>query len=180
MDNSAEDFWVQYFDGTTWHTVATYARGTDFDNRLHYAAKINIFETDYTFPSGMKLLFMCDASGNIDYIYLDKIRVSASTQTDPDTWLVVVPSDYKGEVGMDEIAETGIRIYPNPATNVLNIDCEDAGAEIMIYDLQGKVVKEISCNISHQTIDISYLDNGMYILRIVSEEGSRFEKQIKR
>ena len=27
MDNTREDFWVQYYDGSVWQTVAAFARG---------------------------------------------------------------------------------------------------------------------------------------------------------
>ncbi len=74
---SGEDFWVQYHDGTTWHTVASYVSGTDFNNDTFYNKTVYIDESSYTFPSGMKIRFMCDASGNRDDVYIDEIRVSA-------------------------------------------------------------------------------------------------------
>ena len=42
MDNTSEDFWVQYFDGSTWRTVATYAQpAIDFDNNAFYIATVH-------------------------------------------------------------------------------------------------------------------------------------------
>ncbi|GAB6142715.1 hypothetical protein JCM12294_01520 [Desulfocicer niacini] len=78
MDNSNEDFLVQYFDGNSWHTVASYAQGVDFQNGQFYNESLIISESDYTFPTNMKLRFMCDASGNADDVYIDEIRVSAA------------------------------------------------------------------------------------------------------
>ena len=74
---TGEDFWVQYYDGSTWHTVAQFARGADFDNDVFTSKTVTIDEANYTFPTGMKIRFMCDASGNKDDIYIDEIRVSA-------------------------------------------------------------------------------------------------------
>ncbi len=79
MDNSTEDFRVQYFDGSSWHTVASYAQGVDFENGQFYYKSIMISESDYVFPTNMKLRFMCDASGNADDVYIDEIRVSANS-----------------------------------------------------------------------------------------------------
>ena len=31
MENG-EDFWIQYYDGSSWNTIATYTSGTDFSN----------------------------------------------------------------------------------------------------------------------------------------------------
>lgn len=44
MDNSAEDFQVQYYDGLTWHTVASYAVQADFENNVFYNKKVSIDE----------------------------------------------------------------------------------------------------------------------------------------
>ncbi len=77
---SGEDFWVQYYDGSTWHTVASYVSGTDFDNDSFYQIDdVIIEESNHTFPSDMKIRFLCDASANNDKIYIDEIRVSAYT-----------------------------------------------------------------------------------------------------
>ena len=77
MDNSKEDFQVQYFDGTAWHTVANYAVGVDFENNEFYHKQIYIDESNYAFPPDMKVRFMCDASSNWDDVYIDEVIISA-------------------------------------------------------------------------------------------------------
>jgi PKD repeat protein len=74
MDNSNEDFWVQYYDGSTWRTVATYAQGIDFQNNVFYHEVVTISSSQYDFPANAKLRFMCDASGNSDDVYIDEIE----------------------------------------------------------------------------------------------------------
>jgi chitodextrinase len=74
---SGEDFWVQYYDGSTWRTVASYARGTDFNNNTFYDETVYIDESSYTFPTNMRIRFRCDASANADDVYIDEVRVSA-------------------------------------------------------------------------------------------------------
>ena len=71
-----EDFWLQYYDGSAWHTVATYVCGTDFNNGEFYNKTLNIDEVNYAFPADIKIRFMCDASDNRDDVYIDEIRVS--------------------------------------------------------------------------------------------------------
>jgi len=180
MDNTSEDFWVQYYDGSVWNTIATYIRKTDFDNNVHYAAKANIFEADYSFPTDMKIRFMCDASGNADDVYIDQIRISASTQTDPDTYLVVVSSDNPGFVGVEETELAEFSIYPNPASNFVNISSEAGTADVLIYNIYGKLVKQVAMHENQLQIDISDLDSGMYIINIISQEEINTEKLIKR
>ncbi len=74
MDNASEDFWVQYYDGSTWHTVASYAKGVDFDNGVFYNKVVSISKSDYSFPANAKIRFMCDASGNRDDVYIDEVE----------------------------------------------------------------------------------------------------------
>lgn len=74
---SGDDFWIQYYNGSTWTTVAQYISGTDFNNGSFYNDSIFIDESSYTFPADMKIRFMCDANHNNDDVYIDEVRVSA-------------------------------------------------------------------------------------------------------
>ena len=75
---SGEDFWVRYFDGTIWRTVADYDYPTDFVNGQFYHEIVWINETDYTFPTNSRIRFQCDADSDYDDIYIDEVYVNAS------------------------------------------------------------------------------------------------------
>ncbi len=74
MDKPGEDFWVQYYDGSTWQTVAVFDKGTDFENGNFYNVVVQIPAGTYNYPTNAKLRFMCDASGNADDVYIDEIE----------------------------------------------------------------------------------------------------------
>ena len=70
-----------------------------------------------------------------------------------------------------EIVETtDIIIYPNPAKNILVLECTEnhkSSGTIYIYNYLGSIVKSMPMNnISSQTIDISVLKAGLYFLRV--------------
>ncbi|MHC4575571.1 MAG: Calx-beta domain-containing protein, partial [Planctomycetota bacterium] len=66
--------------------MATYARGTDFVNgQFYHITDVIIDEGPYNFPTDMQIRFMCDASGNNDYIYIDEVVVSGWEEAAPDT-----------------------------------------------------------------------------------------------
>jgi len=48
----------------------------------------------------------------------------------------------------------------------------DIPGDTKIYDINGKLMKQVSINSSNATIDISGLQSGMYILRVKDEEGT--------
>lgn len=73
-----EDFWVRFYDGNQWRTVADYDRGDEFVNGQFYHEIVWINETDYTFPTNMKIRFQCDASTDYDDVYIDQVYVNAT------------------------------------------------------------------------------------------------------
>ncbi len=73
-------------------------------------------------------------------------------------------------VNLKEISETDISIYPNPATSQLTINSNQLSiTNITIIDITGKTVKSINKNTN--TVDVSNLQNGLYILQVQTQEG---------
>ena len=75
----------------------------------------------------------------------------------------------------------GIQVYPNPASEVLNIKLNNAQkATFKIFDLAGKLVKESSSSDQLAEINISSLPKGVYILNINTGKESVNKKIIKK
>lgn len=176
-----EDFWLQYFDGTSWYTVASYSVPASFSNNVFYAANFSILESSYTFPTAMKIRFMCDASDNYDDIYVDNVRISASTIANPNNY--IIPLVRPLNASEEGITESGsiVSVYPNPAYKDLNISIENNKlAELFIYDIQGKVVHhEIMTDIEN-LIDIEELKCGVYMVFIITQDETYKTKFIKK
>ena len=75
--SGVHDFFVEYWDGSTWRKPATLVYNTDFSNDQFYHKIVWINETDYTFPSDMKIKFRCDSGNNNNDVYIDEIYVYA-------------------------------------------------------------------------------------------------------
>jgi len=177
MDNSFEDFWVQYYDGSTWNTAASFARTTDFDNGSFYSVKVTILEADYTFPTDMKIRFMCDASGNKDDIYIDNIKISASTNRFINQYPVQI--NKVGELTPELFQE--LSIYPNPVYgSEITVHSLFEISNFKVYDVSGRLVKEeIIDNKLQHNLNISDLKSGIYILKAQSEEESQTIRFVK-
>lgn len=67
-------------------------------------------------------------------------------------------------VGVDEVNEFGIQVYPNPVTNVLNIEHKSDAQinQLSIFDMQSRRVKTFSDDT--EVLDVSNLSEGIYIL----------------
>ncbi len=63
-----------------------------------------------------------------------------------------------------------LSIYPNPTSKNLLISSRFKIKQIRIYDLQGKLV--LSFKNTVQIIDVSSLNNGLYVLKIIDENNN--------
>ena len=76
-------------------------------------------------------------------------------------------------VGIDENQEASnkITLYPNPANNIVRIEGVDdvMADEVIVYDMTGRVINRFEyCN----ELNVSDLQNGIYFLRVVMNDGS--------
>ena len=86
---------------------------------------------------------------------------------------------HNGPVGtVSNILDSKFNIYPNPASNLLNIDNKN-GLDFTVYlnDLTGKTVYSNQSN-SDLKINVSNLPAGMYLLKITSEKNTLVKKVI--
>ncbi|MBL4578448.1 MAG: T9SS type A sorting domain-containing protein [Flavobacteriales bacterium] len=66
----------------------------------------------------------------------------------------------------------GVKIYPNPADDVLIIFTRlDGQMEFQVFDLSGRMVRSYAYYASESTLDVSTLPEGHYIYRLIDETG---------
>jgi hypothetical protein len=56
-----------------------------------------------------------------------------------------------------------LELYPNPVENMLTISSDELG-EISIFDIRGKLIKQINKESQIELINVSDLENGLYFL----------------
>lgn len=69
--------------------------------------------------------------------------------------------------GVDEVETPQITVYPNPASNMINI----AGADVRKAELYNAAGLMVTCGNS-QTLNVKHLPTGIYYLRITDASGS--------
>lgn len=95
--------------------------------------------------------------------------------------LVVRASNTDTLLNTTEIASEGtLTVFPNPSSDVFNVNSPSAFTSYTITDINGRVVKTASMEAATQAqINVVDLAPGAYILNIVSENGSASHKIIK-
>ncbi len=61
-------------------------------------------------------------------------------------------------------AENNFKLYPNPADNYVHLDIKASSYYVQITDMTGRVV--VAKNMNTNTLDISTLQKGVYLLRV--------------
>ena len=73
-----------------------------------------------------------------------------------------------------------VKVYPNPATNELNISSENGNiTQVYIADISGRLVKSSSTSaVSNLKLSVADLAPGRYMVRVVTEQG-QFNRKIE-
>ncbi len=177
-----EDFWVQYYDGSTWRTVATFVRTTDFENNIFYNEVVTISSSQYNFPSNARLRFMCDASNNTDDVYIDEIEfrgIAGGTSGGSSPAIA-------DEKPATPTTFTLYQNYPNPFNPVTRISfylVEPAHVRLDVFNVAGAKVATLineSRGSGLHTVDFqaSSLSSGIYLYRIIAGNKTEYKKMV--
>jgi len=172
MENN-EDFWLQISTdgGDSYTTLRGWARGSEFENDVRYFESVTI---DGPFTNATRLRFRCDASSNGDRVYLDDILVTGCDNGGGNSRIITTES-----ISTEEEDNTFItidNIYPNPASNVVNVKfvaSDEKEARIQLYDLTGKLMHSTVMNLNSgkqtESFDVSQFGNGIYFLHLTTD-----------
>ncbi len=169
---TGEDFWLQYYNGTTWQTVATFRAGTEFTNNVFTQKTVSIPKSTYTYPTGARIRFMCDASDNNDDVYIDEIE-----------W-----RGYNAAAKVATLPE-GFALnqnYPNPfnPTTTISFTLPAAGeVRLEVFNVLGQQVAVLAdgqygAGTHHVTWDASGVSTGVYLYRLQAGEFRETKKML--
>ncbi len=94
-----------------------------------------------------------------------------------DFYLNVTSNGDGSHVGIEDVANVKVEIYPNPTTDRLNIECEQAISRVEVLDVAGRTVMSQNGNVN--SINTKALAEGVYMLRVMTEAGVSAQKFVK-
>jgi len=87
---------------------------------------------------------------------------------------------YAANLSQQEFLKQQIKIYPNPAISIINIESPNILIEqLTVYDLNGQMLLQNN-KMEKNEIDVSVLQQGVYIIEIKSSAGIVKKKLVKR
>ena len=100
---------------------------------------------------------------------IDEIRVGT-------TFASVTPMS----TGINEVSNINkLSVFPVPATSTITISANEPVNQIQIFDLQGRIVKEMNnINTNETQMDVNSLTNGVYNVVATSKNGNVFNSKL--
>jgi len=118
-----------------------------------------------------KLNYICCDEDEVDTVknYMQSISVND----------VTVTSDCEPYgLGMEDLSPSAkVTLYPNPVKEVLYFSASGKVAKAEIYDLNGRLVK--TATVSNNSVNVSSLSKGVYLIILHTDKGTVKEKFIK-
>jgi hypothetical protein len=71
---------------------------------------------------------------------------------------------HKNTLSTNEFVKNSLKMYPNPSNGILNISSEETIENITIYNTLGQLVSTQTAGNNKESINVSSLPNGIYIL----------------
>ncbi|GAB4281217.1 MAG: hypothetical protein Kow0068_05690 [Marinilabiliales bacterium] len=116
-----------------------------------------------------------DALGVGTYTYWVNVTANSGC-TDSDTIVVTVTYGLWNE----QTNEYALRVYPNPVNDYLNVECESSdNYQIIIEDINGHSIYKERINNSRAVIPFSGLSDGIYILKVITDNKVYYNKLLK-
>jgi len=130
----------------------------------------------FTMSSGF---FEWTESGEIDLSGYDGSAVYiafqfTSTDSESATWEVddiAITGEENVGTGNPHTLLNNVNLFPNPSTGIVNVSMSSPAFDMMkVYDLTGKLIKELKIDYMKNTFDFSELKKGIYFVSFANSE----------
>jgi hypothetical protein len=111
------------------------------------------------------------------------MRARAVNECGPSEWSVTHYAEVHTCIGITEPGQSGIRLWPNPATDQLNIELPATTRlplTLTLSDPAGRVLFSQELHAAQSIVSLKSLSAGLYVCRLASEDLNVSTKIIKR
>ncbi|AZQ63793.1 PKD domain-containing protein [Flammeovirga pectinis] len=107
--------------------------------------------------------------------YTATLTVTNSAGSSSESMTITVVEDTPTSVDVEQLA---ISIYPNPATDVVNVVANNI-VKIAIYNTSGQLVKIVNKKNTATKVSVSKLNKGIYIFMLTTKEGKSVTRKVR-
>ncbi|TRW24848.1 T9SS type A sorting domain-containing protein [Flavobacterium zepuense] len=175
--------------GTTQTAVSHYAIYVvlvdDFENSGDDIESFTAFINEQTpvaedGTNGLSEVFTYDIS---EYAGEEVTVLIRHFESEESTYLFIDDLEVKsGTLGVKEVTASAFKVYPNPATSVINLEGANGSQfnNAVITDVNGRTVKTLALNgVTNAVVNVEDLASGTYILSVTTDKGVVTKKIVK-
>ena len=81
-------------------------------------------------------------------------------------------------VSVGENLLSNVKLYPNPTSGQLSIEAENM-TTVSVFDLVGQCLIQMTAKDGQVTLDMSQLQNGIYLIKVSTANGSMMQRVVK-
>jgi hypothetical protein len=86
----------------------------------------------------------------------------------------------EANIGLEEIVNGDLELFPNPTKDVINLHWSEEVSTVELTDAQGKVLKTLNVSDDKEAIlNLQNFSTGIYLVRVISNEGTSVHQVIK-
>ena len=147
---------------------------------IHYFHGLGRFRDVVVSPDGLRIYVACDSIGSTS-------GPTGGSTTTPANRGSILEFTYQiggGTKATNEllteskVKDLSIDVYPNPAINYFVVyNYKLASSQIMLYDISGKLIRNIKTSNLTTKVDVSNLANGVYVLSIKGVDGKNIRTE---
>jgi hypothetical protein len=167
-----------------------------FENRIYGDPVLGVVNGNLQAQSWANFIYTIESSAGSEYEWnalggevLSTANASAEIRwfAGPEGEIIVTEKDMNGcmawdsipvgitFLGTSELHIEGIRVYPNPTSERLNVEVDNISdnGSLKLFDGMGRLVISQTLESKLSTLDVSNLNKGTYTLQVSSEEGEK-------
>lgn len=140
---------------------------------------LNTIQTDPDNPNAIILTLSMNVTKG-DYISVSYFPGSllATDASKAEAFGPEAISNPENTVGISEINEREVKVFPNPATSVLNIEYDLAPYQVTLFNSVGVMVHSETSNSESLRLNVGQLTKGLYLIRIKDSEKNTISKKV--
>jgi uncharacterized repeat protein (TIGR01451 family) len=124
------------------------------------------------------------SKGFVTYIIREKANLPIDSEIENTAYIyfdfnpaIITNTTYNKNtlLSVSKIENVDFQIYPNPVQNKLNFESKSITNELILRDLNGKIILKQQTGFKGQ-IDVSQMENGIYYLQIINDNTNSIQK----
>jgi Zn-dependent metalloprotease len=185
---AGKKFTVSYNTGSgnSYTTWATFTSGASYSNATltyvtdelnYYYGTITV--NNSTLSSTARIRLTLNGSNTSDIVYFDSVTVRGRKNTTAPAGITAALARVGTPLTIGSTKSTQqaerepalLRIYPNPVSNLLQVNAGSSLRTIRIFDATCSLVRDIRISGNNATVDAHTLPSGMHVIEVAYEDG---------